>query len=437
MTSPKQTIQARTIAQWLLVAIAFLLPWQTRLILLPGTLQHDPWEYGTVSLYGLDILIILFILFAAGYHFMDREHFHWKPSHVFSLALASLTFLSLMYAGNKINGLFWAVKLIEGVLLLLVIPGLGIKHKMIAWALIAAGAIQGMLAYVQFSMQEVIANKWLGMAAQLPATLGVVVVDGPLGRVLRSYGSFPHPNMLGGFLVIAALAAIFIYLHSNTIGDRLLSASALPLIGTGIWLSFSRQAWVALAVCIVILVTVGFLTTKAFPARLMLGLTYLLLPIITLTLLFPSLVGTRTAASGALEERSLNERSMQIQEASGLLQDNWIIGVGMGNYTAQLHTNDKEADTLRPGYAYQPVHNIYLLMFTELGLASLLLFAGLIGSLLYRAAFESQWSLAWGLGVLSLLVIGFFDHYLWSLHIGIILFWFVIGLYEDKRKAID
>lgn len=433
----RTVLQSKTIAQWLLVAIAFLLPWQTRYIVLPGTLQHDAWEYGTVSLYGLDILIILFIAFALGYHWVDKKHFAWTPSQVFGLALVSLAGVSLIYAGNKVNAVFWATKLLEGVLLLLLVPGLGIKHKAIAWTFTAAGVIQSLLAYAQFSMQEVIGNKWLGMASQLPQTVGVVVIDSPLGRVLRSYGSLPHPNMLAGFLLVAALATFFIYLHATKIQERLLSATALPILGTGLWLTFSRQAWLALSVCVVIIVCVGFLTTKAFPSRLALGLTYLLLPLIALSLIFPSLITTRVNTDVRLEQRSVAERSDQVYEASTLLKEDWVTGVGIGNYTAQLHSNDKEENTIKAGYSYQPVHNIYLLMFTELGIAALLLLAGLIGSLLYRAQFESPWSLTWGLAALSFLIIGFFDHYLWSLHFGIILFWLTLALYEDKRKSLD
>jgi len=40
----------------------FLLPWQTRLIVSPGTLNGDSWEYGTISLYGLDILLFILII---------------------------------------------------------------------------------------------------------------------------------------------------------------------------------------------------------------------------------------------------------------------------------------------------------------------------------------------------------------------------------------
>lgn len=427
--------QVTRITQWLLVATVFLLPWQTRYIVLAGELQHDPWEYGTVSFYAVDIVITALIIFAAGHQLMERKQFRLSAAQVFAVALAGLAFISILLAGNKINAFFWCTKLIEGVLLFIFIPGLPLSHRFVAWAFTAAGVLQSVLAYIQFTTQQVIGSKWVGMATQLPQTLGVIVIENDLGRVLRAYGSFPHPNMLAGFLLISALACLFLHLHTQRMSERLLSAASLSLIGAGLWLTFSRQAWVSLAVIIVILVIVGFITVRQFPNRLALGIFYLLLPLITLTLIFPSLITTRTAASTPLEQKSLHERSDYIAESTTLLKENWVAGVGIGNYTAELHGIDKENDTLRPGYAYQPVHNIYLLLFTELGVFGLLLFAGLVGGLLYKAAFESPWSLAWGLGGLAFLLIGFVDHYLWSLHSGIILFWLVFALYEHQRTA--
>src|SRR3989338_3232173 len=41
--------------------LVFLLPLQTRWIIKPGELNNGPWEYGTYSLYGTDILLIIIL----------------------------------------------------------------------------------------------------------------------------------------------------------------------------------------------------------------------------------------------------------------------------------------------------------------------------------------------------------------------------------------
>lgn len=432
----KTVLNSGTIARWLLLAIAFLLPWHTRYIFVQGSLEGAQWEYGTVSLYGLDILVVFAIIFGIGFHITENTAARIRPVHITAIALLILAATSLLYAGNKTNAVFWFFKLAEGIGLLAIIPGLGLQHKIIAWAFGTAAILQSILAYIQFSLQHVWGNKWLGMAEQLPSTLGVTVIDAPIGRVLRSYGSLPHPNMLAGFLLIGLIAVVFIYLHSTHLIERIIGSAALTLIATGIWLTFSRQALIALTIVMIILTAVSFLTTRTFPARVFAAILYILLPLITLSLLFQPLIATRTTSNSALEQRSLNERSEQIYEASTLLQTHWVTGVGLGNYTAELHAIDANNNAAQPAYTYQPVHNIYLLLFTELGIVGLLLFFGTIAVAIRSTLFESPWSLAWGLGVLSLLLIGFIDHYLWSMHFGILFFWFILGLFIDKKRAI-
>src|SRR3989344_3207571 len=52
------------VAEWLFTSVLFFLPWQTRYIIHQGTLGGEPWEYGTLSLYGVDLLIAALIIVA-------------------------------------------------------------------------------------------------------------------------------------------------------------------------------------------------------------------------------------------------------------------------------------------------------------------------------------------------------------------------------------
>ena len=49
----------------------FILPWQTRWIIVPGEINEGYFEYGTYSLYGSDILLII-LLFLAGWYFFRK-----------------------------------------------------------------------------------------------------------------------------------------------------------------------------------------------------------------------------------------------------------------------------------------------------------------------------------------------------------------------------
>ena len=87
-------------------------------------------------------------------------------------------------------------------------------------------------------------------------------------------------------------------------------------------------------------------------------------------------------------------------------------------------------------WVFQPVHNIYLLIAAEtgiLGLASFLTFLFFI----FKKAWEKIKSLAGGERIYlysflfiayNFLFIGLFDHFLWDLQQGQLLFWMILGI---------
>ena len=55
-----------------LYLLVFLLPWQTRWIIRAGEINGGYWEYGTISLYGTDVLLfLLLVLFS---YFVLQNH---------------------------------------------------------------------------------------------------------------------------------------------------------------------------------------------------------------------------------------------------------------------------------------------------------------------------------------------------------------------------
>ncbi|MFH2062897.1 MAG: hypothetical protein ABIJ46_01960, partial [bacterium] len=123
-----------------------------------------------------------------------------------------------------------------------------------AAALSVGGVMQFVLALSQFSLQRVVANKWLGVAEHLPEISGSSVVETLGGRWLRAYGTLPHPNMLGAYLAIAALASLFLLVSTNDRRWRLLAGlgAAVNILGMG--LTFSRSALIGFLVGLVVLV---------------------------------------------------------------------------------------------------------------------------------------------------------------------------------------
>ena len=101
-----------------------------------------------------------------------------------------------------------------------------------------------------------------------------------------------------------------------------------------------------------------------------------------------------------------------------------FLGVGLGNYTKALQS----AYPNYPGWAYQPVHNWYWLILTELGLIGFLFFVFLLVNL-WKKTGSIEKSL-----ILTLLFISFFDHYFWDLFFGLMLWWLVWGVALKNLK---
>jgi O-antigen ligase len=132
---------------------------------------------------------------------------------------------------------------------------------------------------------------------------------------------------------------------------------------------------------------------------------------------------TRLRGGQRLEIKSVQQRLNQFDQAQQLILENWLIGIGIGNYTLAVY---QEIDSQLPVWDYQPVHNIFLLVLAELGIAGVVVFVFLCFCVFVKTWQQKNY---FGLSILlALAVISFFDHYLWTLYFGVMLFWLGLGL---------
>ena len=217
---------------------------------------------------------------------------------------------------------------------------------------------------------------WYLTAALISAALGVLAVLAPIpgrGTLLfdgRAEGFFKDPNVFGPFLIPALLILL-----EETVAPRLLPAprrlklSGVILLGLGVLFSYSRAAWLDLAVALVTMLAV--LLLRRHGARTTARL---------LAVLFVILVsgGTAIAVSGSgsfLQERAAlqgYDASRFSAQAAGIsLGEHHPIGVGPG-----------QVDVILP----LSTHNAYVRAFAEQGpLGLLLVLALLLGTLGFAA----------------------------------------------------
>jgi O-antigen ligase len=116
-----------------------------------------------------------------------------------------------------------------------------------------------------------------------------------------------------------------------------------------------------------------------------------------------------------LETKSVIERVAGLEESWHIFKAHPIIGSGLGNFGLALHSLDSKELV----WFYQPVHNIFSLLLSEIGIFGILVFAWLIFSIFKQAWFiKENRALTLGL-IVTLAILACFDHWLISLHAGI------------------
>ncbi len=173
---------------------------------------------------------------------------------------------------------FYILKIIEFSLLIIYIYfNLRNKKRLITalFTISLAGFFQGLIAIYQFAYQcplfkHPFLHKLTGESTVYPHLPGIakMVVDNE--KFIRAYGTFPHPNLLGGFLILSISISIYLLLkHKSYILSRLgfkynnintnksqVRTSLLSLFWiiliftqtTALLFTFSRTAWIGFSI---------------------------------------------------------------------------------------------------------------------------------------------------------------------------------------------
>ncbi len=284
--------------------------------------------------------------------------------------------------------------------------------------------ITGFIGYAQQSTAflDSLNMEWPGILD--PSMRGVSVVQLADGlRILRAYGTLPHPNILGGFAFLTLLGPASLFLLNKKPNYPALILLCLGIILIG--LTFSRSAWLALIAFMIILV----LKSKYFDRKKL----FLLIAAVILTsilTLYPlkDLVFTRVSNSAiATEQNSILGRVWYTQQAINIIQKHLLTGMGIGSFVLELSKIAVE------GVLVEPVHNIFLLVTTELGVVGLIITISLFISIaLHTFKAKSPQAILASATLTGLGVISFFDHYLWTLAPGRMLLGLALGLWAGQ-----
>ncbi|OGH79144.1 MAG: hypothetical protein A2469_03675 [Candidatus Magasanikbacteria bacterium RIFOXYC2_FULL_40_16] len=431
--------------KFLLKSLLFLLPWQTIWIYKEGILNGVKWQYGTLGFYATEILLWLCaVLFLIWYlkkiklrvtdykgtliPISHRDELRITKEKIF---LASLLIFLLYALASK----YWALdmlvaeqsslRLMEATILFLLILVGPLNFRESTIYFIAGAAVQSLLGIWQFLTQTTFAYKWLGLASHPVFEAGTSIISNTDGRWLRAYGAFPHPNILGGYLVISLILTTLLFLKSDK--QNLLRVTSYGLLitlqTTALFFTFSRSAWLAFGVFIISL-TILKIKNKTNNRQFLSLISYLLSLTILLSILFFPLVQTRFSQNSNNEIISTSERISGVEEAWQIISAKPLLGVGAGNYTLAAY----QLNPARPGWEYQPVHNVFLLIFAELGIIGAVLLLLTILSIISHLLSLNKNTAPYILCLISYVFLLTFDHYLFSTYAGLLISTVYLGI---------
>ncbi|MDA3839711.1 MAG: O-antigen ligase family protein [Patescibacteria group bacterium] len=415
--------------------LVFLLPLQTRLFLKQAYLGGAFWEYGTISLYLVDIFLIGLLVISTIVIVRKKEPIKIKKIWYLLAFFEFLVFVSIFFADSKSLALYGYIKILLGLFLFFIISESNYSHRKMTLSFLSGVFLQSIIGILQFFKNYSLPSKYLGMATHDPNVLGTFVVElEDKTRILRAYGGLDHPNMYAIFIFLGIFMFVKYLLelkHRNSISFRRQSVYFLILsfLYFSFLFSFSRAAFLIFIIYILFLIYWSIRDRNRRELIFKIILTFFTISIISFSL-YGNLYLQRFNSSSRLENISNTERLNQTNEAINIIKENLFSGIGINNYTSQLKLFDIEE---REAWNYQPVHNVYLLSLAELGLLGFITFLTIFAFLLYKC-FKNKLFFDFFL-IISILMLFLFDHWLWSLHFGIMFLFFILALIQRKISA--
>ena len=477
--------------QFLFYFLFFAIPLQTRKILYSPGWYYNEWQ--SISIYATDLILLILLIFWAVDKRLRKSFIHRYD--YFLLGFLAAAAVSVKNSSDFYVGAVLWLKLAEFALLYFYLKTYAIRpvrgktpaeggssadHALQAgrtsngidfvkalYVLLLGGAFQAIIAIGQFLKQGDLGLRWLGESVLGPHMTGIASflvpsrVEGFVNsglpaealakageKVIRAYGTTPHPNILAAYLLLSIFAFYFLYIYQTTdrgsshkfydtmIYHKILKywrAVVYLILLFGLFFTFSRIIiflWAAgfFARAVLIGVKTGFKEkfwrNPVIKTKLVQIVTVTVLAVVIFSVFYWPEVQSRLSVSS--EEEAVRLRVFYNKESLGGGVN--LFGIGLGDFTGWL----MEQNPNLPSYVYQPVHNIYLLVYSEIGIIGFVLFLlfliGLLCEFIKKTRLRELKHHSFLLIAVSVLFIGLFDHFLFTLQQGRFIFWLVLTL---------
>ncbi len=414
------------------------LPFNIKKYIATGFTSGNITEFNSYFIYFSDILLTVFLalwlvrILKPKNKFFERQ----KSLFYFLVIFIVIGFFSSFTSRYASFALYNSLRVLMGIgLFLYTINNFRLLHPKNIFALLAAGgAFQAVIAFGQYLFQSSLHLKYLGESFLGKDIAGVAKINFAGSKIIRAYGTFPHPNLLSAFLLISLFAFLSLFLgnyyrknkESLFLKDIILFLGASLAI-LGLFLTFSRSSLILGFTGITIsLLYFNFKRNlcQVSPLRLNCFLGALTGIFFIFGILFLPQISARFQS----EPQSVELRSFYNRTAYQIFQDTPLIGVGPGNFPRAL----SQKHPYLKKWQYQPSHNIYLLILSERGILGLWAFLAFLAIALkkmpIRHKFYKPEAFLFSVLAISFLIIGTVDHFFVSTNQGILMFWLVFGI---------
>jgi O-antigen ligase len=243
------------------------------------------------------------------------------------------------------------------------------------------------------------------------STPGIALIQ-ILGRnFMRAYSTFSHPNSLAGYLGLGILVLLFAYskkeLSRRGLGILVICLSFL--------LTFSLSAIAGIVICSVLYMLIR---RKYFKSAIF----YIILSAFLLISLILPFVSTIVTHYKLNPPPNISQRLDLSAVAGGMISQRFLFGEGLNTFVINEPTIQRGGSYI---WILQPVHNVFLLIFSETGIVGLSFIYFLLVKSVHKALRLNN--LAFCLALVFILTTGLFDHYWFTLQQNMLLLAFLGG----------
>lgn len=359
-------------------------------------------DYLSPTLYLVDLLWIGLVIFNFQFLTFKKNIFNFRNFWIFVFILTNILLaqnrMAAIYGWLRIMQLVWTIWFIKNNKDLVKNC---LKYVIPIWII-----IESLLAIGQISNGGSLDGLWwwLGERTFDFNTIGIAQISIVGNGLIRAYGTFSHPNSLAGFLLVVWVwwwktkpslnpSLDRVGLFKSTFWWLVFWLGIIGIIMTG-----SRTVWLLTAFSLVFFIKKFFGENNNWIKIIIsLGLILILaIKIIDFNYSIDNFLGGWDE-NGLIKRGQLNLASLEMVKSSP------IFGLGMKNFLVNLPNFQNESHF----FWLQPVHNILLLAFSEVGFLGLgILVWGLNNLFRNKKLTKEDWLI---LGII--LISGMVDHY--------------------------